>query len=91
MGNERVLFQVEDVFRIPNRGGPILVGRLVSKGKLSIGDRLRWARSDGSIEELAVIGIELLPRATPGELNIVVTGQSAESVDSGVLLEKVER
>ena len=90
MMDKRFLFHVEHVFRIPNRRGPILAGRLISKGELSIGDRLRWTLAEGSIEELAVIGIELLPRATAGELNIVVTGRSAESLVSGILLEKVE-
>jgi uncharacterized protein YxjI len=50
-------FEIQEVFWVRQRGGPLLVGRL-SGGPVQVGDSLTWADATG---EVVVISVELTP------------------------------
>jgi hypothetical protein len=84
-----VMFQVDDIFRLEGRGGPILVGRIEGGGQLRVGDQLGFRTSDGDAAVLTIIGFDLTPAAAKGELSLVVTGEHSDEVRAGTSLRRL--
>ena len=72
--------EVQDVFSITGRG--TVVTGVVASGSVSIGDRVRLIRADGTRREITVVGIEAFR-------NVLMTAETGQQV--GLLLDEVGR
>ena len=79
------LFTVEEVFRLPHRGGPVLVGRRHGVN-IAAGTKLRLPDGAGG-EVLEVLGVDFMPAPTnSNEVTIVVSPDPGRVLRAGVVL-----
>jgi hypothetical protein len=74
------------IFRIPERGGPVLVVRIIS-GDMRIGSKLILAGSPGPVVEVIGIDPPSSRLQAGGRIGLVITPDPGESMQVGSILD----